>query len=56
MQPGRRDIRLVEAIFCRFAPPLGALVLGLLFAVPSALVLLVAVRMAFDAETDPGNQ
>lgn len=35
---------------------LGALVLGLFFAVPSALVLLVAVRMAFDAETDPANQ
>ncbi|MBZ9917196.1 MULTISPECIES: hypothetical protein [unclassified Mesorhizobium] len=33
-----------------------ALVLGGIFAVPSALVLLTAVRMAFDAETDPANQ
>ena len=34
----------------------GALVLGILFALPSAYVLLTAVRMAFDAETDPANQ
>ena len=34
----------------------GALVLGALFALPSAYILLMAVRMAFDAETDPANQ
>jgi hypothetical protein len=34
----------------------GALVLGVLFALPSAYVLLAVVRMAFDAETDPANQ
>jgi hypothetical protein len=34
----------------------GALVLGVLFALPTAYVLLVVVRMAFDAETDPANQ
>jgi len=34
----------------------GALVLGVLFALPSAYVLLTVVRMAFDAETDPANQ
>jgi len=34
----------------------GALILGALFALPSAYVLLTVVRMAFDAETDPANQ
>ena len=34
----------------------GALVLGVLFALPSAHVLLTMVRMAFDEETDPANQ
>ncbi|WP_246135863.1 hypothetical protein [Mesorhizobium intechi] len=34
----------------------GALVLGALFALPSAYVLLTVVRMAFGAETDPANQ
>ncbi|TGQ69283.1 MAG: hypothetical protein E5V49_09505 [Mesorhizobium sp.] len=34
----------------------GALVLGGVFAVPSAFALLAVVRMAFDAETDPANQ
>lgn len=33
-----------------------ALVLGAVFAVPSAFVLIAAVRMAYDAETDPANQ
>ncbi|MBZ9677208.1 hypothetical protein [Mesorhizobium sp. ES1-1] len=33
-----------------------ALILGGVFAVPSAIVLIMAVRMAFDAETDPANQ
>lgn len=34
----------------------GGLVLGALFALPSAHVLLMVVRMAFEAETDPANQ
>jgi len=34
----------------------GALILGALFALPSAYALLTVVRMAFDAETDPANQ
>ncbi|RVD47942.1 hypothetical protein EN746_25375 [Mesorhizobium sp. M8A.F.Ca.ET.023.02.2.1] len=34
----------------------GALVLGALFALPSAYVLLTVAQMAFDAETDPANQ
>lgn len=34
----------------------GALVLGVIFALPSAYLLLTVVRMAFDAETDPANQ
>ena len=35
---------------------MAALVLGGIFAVPTAFVLIKAVRMAFDAETDPANQ
>lgn len=34
----------------------GAVILAVIFAAPSALVLVRAVRMAFDAETDPANQ
>lgn len=34
----------------------GALILGIVFALPTVYVLLMAVRMAFDAETDPANQ
>lgn len=34
----------------------GAFVLGALFALPTAYVVLLVVRMAFDAETDPANQ
>ncbi|MBN9222843.1 MAG: hypothetical protein J0I79_33340 [Mesorhizobium sp.] len=34
----------------------GALVLGALFALPTAYVLVLVVRMAFEAETDPANQ
>jgi asparagine N-glycosylation enzyme membrane subunit Stt3 len=34
----------------------GALILAVIFAAPSALVLVTVVRMAFDAETDPANQ
>lgn len=34
----------------------GALILGALFALPSAYALLTVVHMAFDAETDPANQ
>lgn len=33
-----------------------ALVLAALFAVPSVYILIIAVRMAYDAETDPANQ
>ena len=33
-----------------------AMVLGALFAVPSAYLLMVVTRMAYDAETDPANQ
>ncbi|MFA6157983.1 hypothetical protein [Mesorhizobium sp.] len=35
---------------------MAALVLGGVFAAPSAFVLFTVVRMAFDAETDPANQ
>ena len=34
----------------------GAMVLGVIFAVPSAYVLLVVTRMCYEAETDPANQ
>jgi cation transporter-like permease len=33
-----------------------AIVLTVIFAVPTAYVLLMAVRTAYDAETDPANQ
>ena len=33
-----------------------ALVLAAIFALPSAYVLFIAVRMAYEAETDPANQ
>jgi len=33
-----------------------AMVLAALFAVPSVYILIMAVRMAYDAETDPANQ
>ncbi|RWD70895.1 hypothetical protein [Mesorhizobium sp.] len=33
-----------------------AIVLGALFALPSAYLLTVVTRMAYDAETDPANQ
>ncbi|MGX5803703.1 hypothetical protein ACWGS9_21005 [Bradyrhizobium sp. Arg314] len=33
-----------------------AIVLGAIFALPSAYVLMVVIRMAYDAETDPANQ
>ena len=33
-----------------------ALVLAALFAVPSVYIPIIAVRMAYDAETDPANQ
>lgn len=33
-----------------------AIVLGVIFAVPSAYLLMVACRMAYEAETDPANQ
>jgi len=33
-----------------------ALVLAAVFALPSAYVLFIAVRMAYEAETDPANQ
>ncbi|PTE11567.1 hypothetical protein [Mesorhizobium helmanticense] len=33
-----------------------ALVLGGIFAVPSLHVIIIAVRMAYEAETDPANQ
>ncbi|MBZ9768005.1 MULTISPECIES: hypothetical protein [unclassified Mesorhizobium] len=33
-----------------------AIVLGAIFALPSAYVLMVVTRMAYDAETDPANQ
>jgi uncharacterized membrane protein len=33
-----------------------ALVLGAIFATPTVYVLITAVRMAYDAETDPANQ
>ncbi|WP_224543665.1 hypothetical protein [Mesorhizobium sp. CA16] len=33
-----------------------AIVLGAIFAAPSAYVLMVVTRMAYDAETDPANQ
>lgn len=35
---------------------MAALVLGCVFAAPSAFVLFTVARMAFDAETDPANQ
>jgi len=35
---------------------MAALVLGGIFAIPTVFVLITAVRMAFDAETDPANQ
>lgn len=34
----------------------GAVILAVMFAAPSAFVLIKVVRMAFDAETDPANQ
>jgi hypothetical protein len=34
----------------------GAVILAVIFAAPSAFVLVTVVRMAFDAETDPANQ
>lgn len=34
----------------------GAIILAVIFAVPSAFVLVTVVRMAFDSETDPANQ
>ncbi|MCZ8544832.1 hypothetical protein OOJ09_11620 [Mesorhizobium qingshengii] len=34
----------------------GAVILAVIFAAPSALVLVTVVRVAFDAETDPANQ
>ena len=33
-----------------------ALVLGAIFAVPSVYVLMTAIRMAYELETDPANQ
>ena len=33
-----------------------AMVLGVIFAVPSAYFLMVVCRMAYEAETDPANQ
>lgn len=33
-----------------------SIVLGAIFALPSAYVLMVVTRMAYDAETDPANQ
>ncbi|TPN88519.1 hypothetical protein FJ987_01505 [Mesorhizobium sp. CU2] len=33
-----------------------AMVLGAIFAVPSAYFLMVVCRMAYEAETDPANQ
>jgi len=33
-----------------------AIVLAAIFALPSAYLLMVVVRMAYDAETDPANQ
>jgi len=33
-----------------------AIVLGVIFAVPSAYFLMVVCRMAYEAETDPANQ
>ena len=33
-----------------------ALVLGAIFAVPSVYVLMTAIRMAYESETDPANQ
>ncbi|MCV3208615.1 hypothetical protein OHD62_26995 [Mesorhizobium sp. YC-39] len=33
-----------------------AVVLGAIFAVPSAYVMIIAARMAYEAETDPANQ
>ncbi|GLS36326.1 hypothetical protein GCM10010869_19150 [Mesorhizobium tianshanense] len=33
-----------------------ALILGVIFAVPSVYVLITVVRMAYEAETDPANQ
>ena len=33
-----------------------AIVLGAIFAVPSAYLLMMVIRMAYEAETDPANQ
>ncbi|TIQ32275.1 MAG: hypothetical protein E5X48_26225 [Mesorhizobium sp.] len=33
-----------------------AIVLGVIFAIPSAYLLIVVSRMAYEAETDPANQ
>jgi len=33
-----------------------AIVLGVIFALPSAYLLMMVTRMAFEAETDPANQ
>ena len=33
-----------------------AMVLGVIFALPSAYFLMVVCRMAYEAETDPANQ
>ena len=35
---------------------MAALALGGIFAVPTISVLITAIRMAFDAETDPANK
>jgi hypothetical protein len=34
----------------------GGMILGAIFAAPSAYVLLVVTRMCYEAETDPANQ
>jgi hypothetical protein len=33
-----------------------AIVLGVIFALPSAYLLMLVSRMAYEAETDPANQ
>jgi hypothetical protein len=58
---GVQAVICIGTVYWAIAESLGlsgmaALVLGAIFAAPSAFVLIAAVRMAYDAETDPANQ
>ena len=59
--PPARTFPFWGSVYWAIAETLGmagtaALVLAVIFALPSACVLFIAVRMAYEAETDPANQ